>query len=884
MDRYAQNRLFFLILLSICLTESFSTQAIVRYVKTAPTGTGSGNSWANASGDLQGMINVSAPGDSVWVRAGTYLPTRDSKGNAFPSDTRTKTFLIRSDIKVFGSFAGTETTPAARVNVWTTVLSGNLGSSADPTDNSYRVVSFDSQSSGNLLDNISIRYGNDNQSAIPTAGGIYFADEAASYSPLKSPEINHCEIAFNQNGGLYVGQYGIPVLTNCTFDFNSGGADRNQSFSQPTFSDCSFFNNTTASEGGAVNSLRSSPIFTRCKFLYNSTQNTNFAIYSTGGAMYDRGGTVLLKNCLFDGNTALYAGGAISCVAVSGISRLTAINCTFVHNQAPTGAAINHAAPGSLSADFTMTSCIVWANTGTSNIPVISAIVTPTITYSDMQDCSAITGCTGGDGNISVDPQFDTNVAYPYQLLPSSPLINAGDPFADFITPYQTDLYELLRIIGGLIDMGCTEQQMTDGIFSLNDGSWNDPATWGCACIPGPNDVVQIRTAVTVPAGYTATARTILYSGSGRLTAGSDMRLRLGVRARYVKPVPTGSADGTSWGNASGDLRATLAAAQPGEEVWVASGLYKPTTTTDRTLSFTVPSGVKVYGGFDGTETTLNQRNSHLTFPVSTTLSGDIGTTAIVDNTYHVVRFQNAAVGTLLDGFVVTRGGTETNTESPMPPGGFTGGGIYSESTAGQSSSPTIQNCHVTYNRGAFRGGGMYNTGTGTVTLRNCLFDSNYGENGGAVGNSYTGSFSTSISSISLIVTNCNLVYNSCLQEGKAIDGGHIYITNTIVWGNGSGPRPTVFGNYSDPSSISYSIVQDGSGSAIYIAGTVSNTNPGFVANSDYHLRSNSPAINAGDPASSQYNTVGFLDLEGNYRIVLGQVDMGCFEFSSYSY
>ncbi len=29
----------------------------------------------------------------------------------------------------------------------------------------------------------------------------------------------------------------------------------------------------------------------------------------------------------------------------------------------------------------------------------------------------------------------------------------------------------------------------------------------------------------------------------------------------------------------------------------------------------------------------------------------------------------------------------------------------------------------------------MYNTGTGTITLRNCLFNENYGEYGGAVAN-----------------------------------------------------------------------------------------------------------------------------------------------------
>ncbi|UFH53159.1 hypothetical protein [Spirosoma sp. KNUC1025] len=211
---------------------------------------------------------------------------------------------------------------------------------------------------------------------------------------------------------------------------------------------------------------------------------------------------------------------------MGGISKLTAINCTFVHNQAPDGAAITHTVPGSPSGDFSLTSCIFWDNSTSSGIPVIHAIVAPTITYSDVQGCSAIAGCAGETGNISVDPQFDSDVAHPYRLTVNSPLTNAGDPFADFITPFQVDLHGLPRLIGSRIDIGCAEQQMTDAIFSIADGAWNDPATWACGCVPTVNDVVRIRTTVSIPAAYTASARTILYSASGRLTAGSETRLR----------------------------------------------------------------------------------------------------------------------------------------------------------------------------------------------------------------------------------------------------------------------------------------------------------------------------------------------------------------------
>lgn len=78
----------------------------IRYVK--PGGTGDGSSWANASGDLQKMIDelaaVDAPGE-VWVAAGTYRPTTQIiEGVQYAAS-----FRMRDGINVYGGFAGSET-------------------------------------------------------------------------------------------------------------------------------------------------------------------------------------------------------------------------------------------------------------------------------------------------------------------------------------------------------------------------------------------------------------------------------------------------------------------------------------------------------------------------------------------------------------------------------------------------------------------------------------------------------------------------------------------------------------------------------------------------------------------------------------------------------
>src|SRR5262249_48040230 len=65
---------------------------------------------------------------------------------------------------------------------------------------------------------------------------------------------------------------------------------------------------------------------------------------------------------------------------------------------------------------------------------------------------------------------------------------------------------------------------------------------------------------------------------------------------------PDDQGDGLSWVGAHQSLQTALAAAQPGDEIWVAAGIYKPSDSLDRTVSFALKSGVAIYGGFSGVE------------------------------------------------------------------------------------------------------------------------------------------------------------------------------------------------------------------------------------------------------------------------------------------
>jgi uncharacterized repeat protein (TIGR01451 family) len=390
----------------------------------------------------------------------------------------------------------------------------------------------------------------------------------------------------------------------------------------------------------------------------------------------------------------------------------------------------------------------------------------------------------------------------------------------------------------------------------------------------------------------------------------------------YVHAGAAGAGTGFSWTDAFTEVQSALAIAGPGDEIWVAEGVYTPdydpasgAYTGNRMATFQWESGIALYGGFAGNEASRYQRDwsAHVA-----TLSGDIGTIGDhSDNAYHVIT-SNALDDTCkLDGFVVSGG--FANGSNPYD----RGGGMYND-----GGNPVLRNVIFTanaatshgggiFNRGSStlidvsffnnssdaRGGGIYNVGDNSPQLINVTFYGNTANEGGGVYNRNSAAHIINATFSGNSAVNGGGLYNYNYLYGTPTliqatfsnnvasgPGGGIYnlfgdsiIHNSVVWGN----TPDQIYDDSSTPSVTYSLVQ---GASIYPGTGNINSDPLFVdadgpddtagtTDDDVRLQGASPAIDAGDnsvlPADSlDLDSDGDttekipIDLEGKARLV----------------
>jgi hypothetical protein len=202
-------------------------------------------------------------------------------------------------------------------------------------------------------------------------------------------------------------------------------------------------------------------------------------------------------------------------------------------------------------------------------------------------------------------------------------------------------------------------------------------------------------------------------------------------RVIYVDTDAAGANDGTSWANAYVYLQDALAAAQAGDEIWVAEGDYRPRegagTNGNWKDSFELRSGVALYGGFSGSETSRNGRDwiAH-----RTVLDGS----GEPSRSLHVVTSGTVDRTAVLDGFVIAAGSAWDSASAYRV--NQVGGGLFNS-----GGSPTLRNLRFELNQALSAGGAVYSSGGHPLVVR-CTFSlnqvrSNGGATGGAIHQEY---------------------------------------------------------------------------------------------------------------------------------------------------
>jgi predicted outer membrane repeat protein len=511
--------------------------------------------------------------------------------------------------------------------------------------------------------------------------------------------------------------------------------------------------NITISGDNAVRvmSVHSGAVLT----LQNLTIADGVAMSGSGGGVLNSG-TLTVSNSTFFQNISVFNNGG----GISNSGTLTVSNSTFSHNQAGQGGGIFHSI-GTL----TVSNSTFSQNNATTGGGIYNSSGTVTLRNTIVANNAPGGNCSGaiinGEGNLSypdstcpginADPKLLTlaNNGGPTQTMALGAGSAAIDAAVDANCP-NTDQRGVTRPQGAHCDIGAFELEQAAAVtytlsasISGNGSVSADGINCSSDCSETFNEGTEVTLTANPAAGWSFSHWSGDLSGSANpttITMDSDKSITATFTPDvyhliYVNQAAGGSNDGSSWANAFTDLQAALAEADSGDEIWVAVGVYKPTTDAgDREASFQLRNGVALYGGFAGTEDAREQRDW---LNNVTVLSGDIDDNddsdadgVVLDpddingaNSYQVVVGSGADGTAVLDGFTITAG--QANGSDPHD----RGGGMYND-----NSSPTLANVVFSGNQATF-GGGMFNDNS-SPNLTNVTFNGNQAQhNGGGIYN-----------------------------------------------------------------------------------------------------------------------------------------------------
>ena len=691
----------------------------IRYVDQDANGKNTGVSWADAYLNLDTALRDAAAGDQIWVAEGVYIP--DIRLD--PVEPKSASYVLKNGVAIYGGFAGNETLLKQRnLDRNLTILSGDLEQNDINVDgnftaetvmdlvgtNAAHLITVSNTTSATVLDGFTITAG--------MGAGLMIGE--TTYS--------------GDGGGLWAKNSRALELSQLTFSGNAathGGALYGYYHAQMTLSQVSFTGNE-ASRGGAVYLEKSADAV-----ISDSSFSENWGLTSGGAVSVNDYASVTIFNTIFDGNYTNPTNSIAGALEIAFDAQADLDHTRFTHNSAFTAGAVYLLEYGSLTLkNSELRGNQAWDGGGgaldvqNSDADLFNVLIT-----------GNASGGSGGGMNMSSLSDFDPTSVN----LVNVTLANNKDPYGSESSS-GVMLWSGVLTLKNSIIWGNGVDNPFGGTYTTLNSSTADPL------FVAP---IAASLAPTVAGDYH------LKANSPSINTGSNSHVPAGLttdldgRPRivntlvdqgayefqsviYVNRTATGSNNGGSWANAYTNLQTALTNAVAGQELWVAKGIYKPTSPADRTATFTLKNGTFLYGGFNGNELARELRDPDVNLTV---LSGDLGNNDPVDaagivrqlrnpedeplgndNSYHVVTCSGTAQTTYMDGFIITGGfanggGTQNN-----------GGGLLASNCG---SFLWLQDILFSGNA-AYNGGAVYHQGS-SPTLRFVKILSNYAVDAG---------------------------------------------------------------------------------------------------------------------------------------------------------
>lgn len=715
----------------------------------AVAGSGDGLSWENAYTELSlALVQVKTVNndgdpdndiDSIWIAEGTYTPLWTGRDSSF---------LLDTDVALYGGFAGTETSLEERdIAAHPTILSGDKGTVGDPSDNVYTVLYVRGGVSA-VIDGIRIEGGNADASL--TAPAPERACGAGIYN-LGSLTLRNFQISSNsaswQGGAIYnkgtlVLEDG--VISDNTASFTGGGI---HNAGELTALRVTLSNNSATDSGGGLYNDGSATIT-------DSVVVANTAANSWGGGVYNEWGASFSANATtFQDNTAagrgggLYNGGearlsaitftanrvvevASSGGAVHNSGDLVIVNAGFYRNKANHGGAIYNAEGG----DASVTNAAFSVNIADGGALAYGGAIYSVGEMELRNGTVAGNYSSGYDGGVHVT---GNNFTLANSILSLNEALFLG--YADSVFSSGSG-YNLIGI---------------DPLFVRSPGKGAD-GVWGTDD-DDPGDLSLTPQSPAIDMGYTAyvAGDTLDVDGDG------DTSEPVGIDAAGNARVY-----GTRVDIGAFELQGSPA---PGRETWQAVvnttldavDFYDGVVSLREALIYAQPGDtVTFHESLGGQTTVLTKGSLYIDRSIVLDASAISSFTLDGDN--------KARVLTVLDGEVTLIGIDVTGGMAQL------GGGIYNQSTV------TLIDVTVTGSLGNTAGGGMYNLGTAVLTGSAISDNATSGYGGGVYNEGELKLIETTVSN------NMAVAFDADAYGGGIANANQLTLVGSTVIGNGA--------------------------------------------------------------------------------------------------